>query len=1125
MAGRKSHRRPAERSRLEQLESLSLSIEEMLDAHPPSLISRGRSYRRRVGSFSWQARHAQLKCPVQGSVSEPYQVTFYLADDRSEIVDAGCTCPYGESWGLCKHTAAAAMRLDEHLTIPSHPVRTLLTGSDPTEPWREVFNELDLFVQRRQADLERNQPDSQKRLTWRIGYVQTSYNPKISFRPYEQKISKRQNRWTKGRKISWSQVAENTQRWTTEADRAIGAMIHRDGGPEYYRYYAHQYQPDLIATLRRLAEHPHVTWSDQPEQTVEIVVGELGLTVKKVRGGMELVPAFNGAPLAAQAEWIAQEQNSYQSRDCTEGLVGVERQANRILVADADADLLKLVKQLHGLGAGTGTGLKIPKRAQEEVFQRLAAIEPLVPVALPEEMLGGTVQAAEQLHLRLAPNPQSFEVQLCAQPTETSSVFQPGQGPETLTAVFQGKRVTVHRNLADEAERAAKLCNQLGLDQHPEQTPFQWHLPSNDDALDLIAAVQDYPDDDLVVEWPEDAQITVSREVGPQALRVEITDRQDWFGLEGSIDVDGMQVKLATLLAGIQSGRRYVAVGPNSFIRITQALRDRLAAVGDVVHHTRSGLELDVTAAPVVDELVEADVSLKASRSWKKVVQRLETATQLHPEPPLTLQAELRDYQLDGYRWMRRLAAWGVGGCLADDMGLGKTVQALAVLLDRMDEGPALVVAPTSVGFNWVREAERFAPTLQTTLYRETDRNGFLNTLAQGDLVVISYGLLMRDIEKLAAVEWGTLVLDEAQQIKNSQTKTARAVRSLEAAWRLALTGTPVENHLGELWSLFRAISPGLFGSWDRFRQQFAEPIEKQKRTDRRHALSRVVRPFILRRTKSEVLEELPARTEILRSTELSPAEFKLYDATRLEAALQLAKPEDKRKSGDQRFRVLAALTKLRQLACHPSLVDAGWKKSSAKLDLFLEIVDELREGKHRALVFSQFTQHLGLLRQALDEREISYLYLDGQTNARQRRQRVDAFQHGEGELFLISLKAGGTGLNLTGADYVIHMDPWWNPAVEDQATDRAHRMGQTRPVTVYRLVAKNTIEEQILALHANKRDLVAGVLAGTDRAGKLSTDELIALIQSGDQKKRNAAVPAPKRRKSSRRKVAKRSS
>jgi SNF2 family DNA or RNA helicase len=293
-----------------------------------------------------------------------------------------------------------------------------------------------------------------------------------------------------------------------------------------------------------------------------------------------------------------------------------------------------------------------------------------------------------------------------------------------------------------------------------------------------------------------------------------------------------------------------------------------------------------------------------------------------------------------------------------------------------------------------------------------------------------------------------------------------------------------------------RTVSPGLLGSWEKFRKNFAEPIERHNNKERLLALGRVVKPFILRRTKKEVLSELPERTEVVRLAELSENERKKYDAARLAALNELGANGTGDTDAQMRIRVLAWLTRLRQLACHPKLVDKRWDKSSAKLDLFMEIVEELREGEHRALVFSQFVQHLTLLREALDSRGIRYQYLDGATPANKRQDAVDAFQAGEGDLFLISLKAGGTGLNLTAADYVIHMDPWWNPAVEDQATDRAHRLGQQRAVTVYRLVARDTIEQQILALHEDKRELISGVLDGADRAGRMSTDELISLIR-----------------------------
>ena len=369
-----------------------------------------------------------------------------------------------------------------------------------------------------------------------------------------------------------------------------------------------------------------------------------------------------------------------------------------------------------------------------------------------------------------------------------------------------------------------------------------------------------------------------------------------------------------------------------------------------------------------------------------------------------------------------------------------------------------------------------------------------MEKLGPGDVVVTSYGLLTRDEERFKGRRFATLVLDEAQAVKNAATRRARAARDLDAEFRVALSGTPLENHLGELWSLFRTVFPGLLGSEEQFRQRFQGPIEREKNPERRTALVTLLRPFLLRRTKSEVARDLPSRTDVLVPISLTPQERRLYEDARLAAVAQLTDATGP--AEQKRFHVLAALTRLRQLACHPKLHDPTWTGPASKLSRVLELIDELRDEGHRVLVFSQFTRHLGLVREALEERSVAFQYLDGETPEAERRKRVEAFQAGLGDVFLISLKAGGTGLNLTGADNVIHLDPWWNPAVEDQATDRAHRIGQTRPVTVYRVMSKGTVEEQIHSLHAVKRELLANVLDGTGEAVRFDVEELTALLR-----------------------------
>ena len=429
-------------------------------------------------------------------------------------------------------------------------------------------------------------------------------------------------------------------------------------------------------------------------------------------------------------------------------------------------------------------------------------------------------------------------------------------------------------------------------------------------------------------------------------------------------------------------------------------------------------------------------------------------------------------------------------------MGLGKTVQALSVLLNLAPQGPIFIVAPLSVVANWQEEARRFAPTLNVILFGSGNRQEILDNLQPFDLLLSSYGLLQKEAEKLQQISWQAVVLDEAQAIKNRQTKRSRAAMGLKAGFRLITTGTPIENHLGELWTLFNFLTPGLLGSYKQFTGRFSSVIEEHDDKGHRDRLRRLIRPFILRRLKSDVLTELPPRTEVTLRVAMSVEEQALYEAQRRHA-LELFESE-----GDEagHLQILAQITRLRRLCCNPALIfDEGEKSksiASSKLKVFGDTVTELIDNKHKALVFSQFVGHLALIRDYLDKQNISYQYLDGKTTAKQRQKRIADFQAGQGDLFLISLKAGGSGLNLTAADYVIHMDPWWNPAVEDQASDRAHRIGQTRPVTVYRLVMEGTIEEQIVELHNKKRDLADSLLEGSDISGRMSSDELLQLLR-----------------------------
>jgi len=473
-------------------------------------------------------------------------------------------------------------------------------------------------------------------------------------------------------------------------------------------------------------------------------------------------------------------------------------------------------------------------------------------------------------------------------------------------------------------------------------------------------------------------------------------------------------------------------------------------------------------------------------------MQRITEAGQMQFELPANIHAELRSYQQVGFQWMSRLAWWGAGACLADDMGLGKTLQAITLMQSRAAQGPQLVVMPTSLLHNWQSELSRFAPALSVKLLNPqgANRQQMVTEAEAGDVILATYGLLVTEGELLSQPTWTTIVLDEAHTIKNRDSQTSKAAMKLKANFRLMLTGTPLQNHLSEIWNLFQFANPDLLGSYQQFTDRFILPIERDHDQERQRLLRRVLSPFLLRRTKDDVLNELPEKTEITLRVELSPEEQALYDNLRQQAIANL---EEGSKSALQ---TLAEITRLRQAACHPRLIDQKLPIKSSKTQAFLDLVDELRQSGHRALVFSQFTSHLALIREELDRLGIDYLYLDGSTSTIERNRLVRQFQTGSEPLFLISLKAGGQGLNLTAADYVIHLDPWWNPAIEDQASDRAHRIGQERPVTVYRLIAADTIEEKILRLHQNKRSLADALLEDADMFSQISADDVIRLLR-----------------------------
>ena len=588
-----------------------------------------------------------------------------------------------------------------------------------------------------------------------------------------------------------------------------------------------------------------------------------------------------------------------------------------------------------------------------------------------------------------------------------------------------------------------------------------------------------------------------------------------WFSLDLGIMVAGERVALLPVLSSLLARLRVLDV-PSEL--------DALARNGTVFGRLEDGrhvaLPLERTKA-IMATLVElydpknlsAEGKLGISAGEMTGLAALEAATRLRwlggerlrelaerlssfsgiaqVEPPAGLLTELRPYQREGLDWLQFLRGYELGGILADDMGLGKTVQALAHILVERREGrldrPCLVVCPTSVVPNWLAEAARLAPELQILSLHGPDRAERFSEIDNSDVVVTTYALLSRDADHLLPIKWHMAVLDEAQAIKNSAAKTTQLVCRLDARHRLCLTGTPMENHLGELWSQFAFLMPGLLGDAKRFARVFRTPIEKKQDGERRSVLSGRLKPFLLRRTKSLVAADLPPKTEILRPLELAGPQRDLYETVRVAMHEKVRREVAEKGLARSHIVVLEALLKLRQVCCDPRLVKltaARQVSASAKLEHLMEMLPPLIEEGRQILLFSQFTSMLDLIKPAVAEAGIDFVELRGDT--KDRASPVARFQKGSVPLFLISLKAGGTGLNLTAADTVIHYDPWWNPAVEDQATDRAHRIGQDKPVFVYKLVAQGTVEERMLELQQRKKALAAGIYdaAGATGAG-----------------------------------------
>ena len=934
---------------------------------------------------------------------------------------------------------------------------TRLTGT--AEPWERALESLDAMLGANDGKSDKAEQKS-KRLAWFL-------DPETRDVTVAEQASKGRGGWSDGRPVSMKRLHMQDPKldYLTPADRAVLKTIRRLsswGGDEF--------EFDRDRTIVALIGHPAVFDARQRSQALELVGYPVELLVTETKGGYRI----------ALSHTAGEEASVFLEAETPE----------RYRVIDFPKSLLP-VQDLLGRD-----GLQVPSGARDRVVAMAKRGNPTLPVRAEIAELESGVEGESAPVVRLLPQGEGLKVSLMVRPFGADGpAYVAGIGGRSVLATVGGRQTRATRDLPRElAERSAlieacpTLRDRLGADTH------DLDIDDLDGSLELLLELRDYTGP-VVLEWPEGQKMKVTPVDGGK-MKVNVSQERDWFGIGGTVALDGDQVlEMRFLLDRLGSARgRFVKLEDGQFVALTRQLQGQLERLAAVSEPHRNGRRVHAMGAAALEAVLEDAGDVKADAAWKKHIKTIRAAEGWTPRVPDTLQAELRDYQVDGFVWMSRLARWGAGACLADDMGLGKTVQTIALLLDRSAEGPSLVVAPTSVCPNWVSELTRFAPTLTAHRLEGGDRTAKIESMGPRDVLICSYGLLNQTADALGARKWSVAVLDEAQAIKNAETKRAQAVGGLQAGFRLALTGTPVENYLDELWSLFSFVVPGVLGSRDGFQKRFARPIERDRDPAARQALRALIRPFLLRRTKAAVLSELPPRTEQTMHVEMEDGERAFYEALRQQSLERLEALEGLQ--GKRRVQILAEITRLRRACCNPALIDAGAAVPSGKLTAFMELVEELVKNRPRALVFSQFVGHLDLVRKALDAKGIRYEYLDGSTPSAERERRVASFQAGGADLFLISLRAGGTGLNLTAADYVVHLDPWWNPAVEDQASDRAHRIGQERPVTIYRLIMQDSIEERILALHRDKRDLASDILEGGEVSAGLSEDDLLGLIR-----------------------------
>jgi superfamily II DNA or RNA helicase len=1069
------------------------------------------SLNRRVGEIVADSDGRRLWATVAGSRRRPYQVAVSLAPGPPVRLAGRCSCPVGFN---CKHAAAVLYAALDRFDLGAMAARDPLVGA-PAD-WLRRLQE--------SVALETDVSAPAERILYALD-VPPSGSGLIANLTAQVARPKKSGGWSRTRTVGFDTLCHSTAAYAQPADGTIAGLMTTAG-------YTTQLPRDAglrDLLLRSVLDTGRCHWRNEakPLRLGQLRRGSLAWRLMPDSRQQLLVVADDPAVavLPGAAPWYV---------DAGAGEAGP-------LVLDLPAKTLDAIllapplttaqaQAMHDRLTGDLAHLGVPPPALD--------IEEVVYTGVPTPVLRLRSIRDNRFRWYMRGDERIENIIDFAQ----LNFLYDGQALRWQSAPketrrIEGNRIIVERR--DEARENAAIARLTALGFAKAHS--QPHGVKGNDGLVLMPQLGrlDWPSfvhrhlPELQAEgWQIDVDEDFRMKVVEPATewQVEIEDRGAWwFSLDLGIEVEGQRLPLLPLLVNLlrrlreryaptsvdQLARAGVLYLPlpdgrhvalpiervRAFIATLIELNDDKALSGD------GKLEVSIGQAAALAEL-ESVLRLRwlGGERLRALAERLKGFAGVAKVPaPAGLAAELRPYQRDGLDWLQFLAKYELGGILADDMGLGKTVQTLAHMLVEKQAGrldrPCLVICPTSVAPNWRAEAARFAPDLRVLLLHGLDRSKRFDEIAQSDLVLTTYALLPRDEKVLLDREWHLVVVDESQAIKNAAAKTTQLVCKLKARHRLSLTGTPIENHLGELWSQFAFLMPGMLGESKRFNRIFRTPIEKRGDTQRRDVLTARLRPFLLRRTKAQVAAELPPKSEIVQRVELGEAQRDLYETVRLAMHEKVRVEIAAKGLARSHIVILDALLKLRQVCCDPRLVKiaaARRVKGSAKLDQLMAMLPELIEEGRRILVFSQFTSMLDLVKPELQARELAYVELRGDT--RDRAAPVARFQAGDVPLFLISLKAGGTGLNLTAADAVIHYDPWWNPAVENQATDRAHRIGQDKPVFVFKLIAQGTVEERILELQKRKAALAAALLdAESGGMAGLTSEDLDVLFRPID--------------------------